>query len=64
MAGYTYLWEFIVKPGHADEFQRQYGPSGPWVALFRLAPGYSGRAQRVSRGILGWRDPSDLEVTL
>jgi hypothetical protein len=39
MAGYTYLWEFIVKPGHADEFRRQYGPSGPWIALFRRAPG-------------------------
>jgi heme-degrading monooxygenase HmoA len=42
IAGYTYLWEFIVKPGHADEFRRQYGPSGPWIALFRRAPGYSG----------------------
>jgi heme-degrading monooxygenase HmoA len=40
MAGYTYLWEFIVKPGHADEFQHQYGPNGPWVALFRRALGY------------------------
>jgi heme-degrading monooxygenase HmoA len=37
---YTYLWEFIVKPGQLDEFQRLYGPDGPWVVLFRQAPGY------------------------
>jgi heme-degrading monooxygenase HmoA len=39
-AGYTYLWEFIVEPDQLEEFQREYGPSGPWVALFRRAPGY------------------------
>jgi len=39
-AGYAYLWEFIVNPGHLEEFERQYGPRGPWVALFRRAPGY------------------------
>ncbi len=39
-AGCAYLWEFIVKPGRLEEFQRQYGPGGPWVALFRRAPGY------------------------
>ncbi|HEV3181413.1 MAG TPA: antibiotic biosynthesis monooxygenase [Steroidobacteraceae bacterium] len=40
MAGYTYLWEFIVKPNHLEEFEQCYGPSGSWVALFRQAPGY------------------------
>jgi heme-degrading monooxygenase HmoA len=40
MAGYTYVWEFIVKPEHVEEFRRQYGPQGSWVALFRQAPGY------------------------
>ena len=39
-ARYTYLWEFIVKPDQVDEFQRQYGPKGSWVALFRKATGY------------------------
>jgi heme-degrading monooxygenase HmoA len=39
-AGYTYLWEFRVKPDQREEFQRLYGPHGPWVALFRQAPGY------------------------
>jgi len=37
---YTYLWEFIVEPEHVDEFERQYGPQGSWVELFRRAPGY------------------------
>lgn len=40
MSGYTYLWEFIVKPEQVAEFQRHYGPDGSWVALFREAPGY------------------------
>ena len=39
-AGYTYLWEFIVEPAQLEEFQRQYGPAGAWIALFRRAPGY------------------------
>jgi heme-degrading monooxygenase HmoA len=39
-AGYTYLWEFIVEPAQLEEFQRQYAPTGPWIALFRRAPGY------------------------
>jgi hypothetical protein len=30
---YTYLWEFIVEPSQLQEFQRQYGADGPWVAL-------------------------------
>jgi heme-degrading monooxygenase HmoA len=38
--GHTYLWEFTVKPDQVEEFRRQYGPDGPWVALFRKAPGY------------------------
>jgi len=41
-AGYTYLWEFIVKAEHVEEFQRQYGPDGSWVALFREDAGYRG----------------------
>jgi heme-degrading monooxygenase HmoA len=39
-AGYTYLWEFIVEADRLEEFQRQYGSDGPWVALFRRAAGY------------------------
>lgn len=40
MAGYTYLWEFLVAPEHAAEFARHYGPDGTWVSLFRRAAGY------------------------
>ena len=29
-----------MKPDQVEEFRRQYGPDGPWVALFRKAPGY------------------------
>jgi len=39
-AGYTYRWEFLVEPAQLEEFQRQYCPAGPWIALFRRAPGY------------------------
>ena len=42
MAGYTYLWEFIVEPEHLGEFQREYGPQGAWASLFREAAGYLG----------------------
>jgi quinol monooxygenase YgiN len=40
VSAYTYLWEFIVEPEHVDEFERQYGPQGSWVQLFRQASGY------------------------
>lgn len=37
---YTYLWEFHVDRTRKDAFERHYGPRGPWVALFRQAPGF------------------------
>ncbi len=40
--GYAYLWEFTVAPEHAAEFERVYGPYGPWVTLFRKSAGYLG----------------------
>ena len=50
MAGYSYLWEFIVESRHIDEFQQRYGPSGPWVALFGcLKPGQHGHQKRSTR---------------
>ena len=42
MTGYTYMWEFDVPSGNQSEFERIYGPTGPWVELFRRAPGYLG----------------------
>jgi len=37
---YTCLWEFIVEQNRTDEFERNYGPEGSWVQLFRQSPGY------------------------
>ena len=29
------LWEFEVKPGCEERFQKAYGPQGDWAKLFR-----------------------------
>jgi heme-degrading monooxygenase HmoA len=34
------LWEFEVKPGCEESFEKAYGPEGAWVQLFRLDPHY------------------------
>ena len=39
---YIILWEFRVKEGRSEEFERAYGPDGDWVRLFREAEGYLG----------------------
>lgn len=39
-ASYTCIWEFLVADDRREEFERHYGPSGSWVALFRQAPGF------------------------
>jgi heme-degrading monooxygenase HmoA len=36
------VWEFVVKASALDEFQRAYGPKGPWSRLFQAYPGYRG----------------------
>jgi quinol monooxygenase YgiN len=41
-SGHSYVWEFQVMPEAEDEFRRLYGADGPWVELFRRAPGYVG----------------------
>lgn len=38
--GYVYIWEFRVAAESRAEFERQYGPDGGWVRLFRRAEGY------------------------
>ncbi len=40
--GFFYVWEFRVAPEQAVEFEQVYGDRGPWVQLFRRAPGYRG----------------------
>lgn len=42
VAGYAYVWEFLVRPEQVADFERAYGPQGEWAALFRRAPGYIG----------------------
>jgi heme-degrading monooxygenase HmoA len=34
------LWEFEVKPGCEERFQRVYGPGGDWAKLFRNDSNY------------------------
>lgn len=36
------LWEFRVRRGHEQEFERAYGPRGFWAELFRRGEGYMG----------------------
>jgi heme-degrading monooxygenase HmoA len=36
------LWEFRVRPGREQEFERGYCPDGDWAQLFRRAEGYLG----------------------
>jgi heme-degrading monooxygenase HmoA len=39
---FVVLWEFEVKPGCEQRFERVYGPGGDWDALFRSDPNHSG----------------------
>jgi heme-degrading monooxygenase HmoA len=34
------LWEFEVKPGGEERFEKVYGPGGDWARLFRSGPDY------------------------
>ena len=36
------LWEFEVKPGSKELFERTYGRDGQWAELFRRHAGYLG----------------------
>jgi heme-degrading monooxygenase HmoA len=36
------MWEFDVPSANQSEFEKIYGPTGPWVELFRRAAGYFG----------------------
>jgi heme-degrading monooxygenase HmoA len=37
---YIVIWEFQVRPGAEEDFERVYGPAGDWAQLFRKAEGY------------------------
>ena len=34
------LWEYRVKPGHAEEFEALYRPDGVWTELLRQSPAF------------------------
>jgi heme-degrading monooxygenase HmoA len=34
------LWEFEVKQGCQERFEKVYGPAGDWATLFRTGPHY------------------------
>lgn len=36
------LWEFEVKPGSEERFERVYGPEGTWAKLFQRSRAYKG----------------------
>lgn len=39
---FVVLWEFDVKPGCENRFERIYGPTGQWAQLFQRDPHYLG----------------------
>jgi heme-degrading monooxygenase HmoA len=39
---FVVLWEFDVKPGYEERFERVYGPDGDWARLFRGDANYQG----------------------
>lgn len=49
--GLTIVWQFTVKSGKEEEFERIYGPNGDWAVLFRKADGYGGTELQKSREI-------------
>jgi heme-degrading monooxygenase HmoA len=39
---FVILWEFEVKLGSEERFQKAYGPNGAWVRLFQRDPHFRG----------------------
>lgn len=38
--GFVCAWEYVVRPGCVEEFERIYGSDGEWARLFRRSAGY------------------------
>jgi heme-degrading monooxygenase HmoA len=53
---FVILWEFEVKPGSEERFERVYGPGGDWDSLFRHDSHHAGTHL--------WRDTSRPSVYL
>lgn len=43
---FVILWEFEVKPGSEERFEKAYGPNGQWVRLFQHDPHFRGTQLR------------------
>ena len=39
---FVVLWEFEVKSGYEERFEKVYGPGGNWASLFRRDAGHAG----------------------
>jgi len=57
------VWEFRVRPGREEEFERRYGTDGDWVRLFRQSEGFVATVLLEDRATAGrylvtdtWRD--------
>ncbi len=37
---YVIVWQFVVRPGCEEEFQRAYGADGDWSQFFRTGTGF------------------------
>jgi enamine deaminase RidA (YjgF/YER057c/UK114 family) len=49
--GLTIVWQFTVKSGREEDFERIYGPNGNWAVLFRKADGYRGTELHRNRNV-------------
>ena len=38
--GYLVIWEFRVRRGMEEMFEKHYGPAGTWAQLFRKGEGF------------------------
>jgi heme-degrading monooxygenase HmoA len=53
---YIILWRFRPAVGREGEFERAYGPSGPWARLFGREHGYLGTELLLRRSEDGSRE--------
>jgi heme-degrading monooxygenase HmoA len=53
---FVVLWEFEVKPGCEEHFERVYGGNGDWATLFRRDSRYLGTSL--------WRDARRMNIYL
>lgn len=41
-SGFVAIWEFRVRGGQSQKFEKVYGEAGEWVRLFRQSPDFRG----------------------